>query len=87
MDERLDKISEQLARVLSILDAKEHKKQVDRDRIKSKREEDAVETAKKRGAIGSTASRAPLRATTGCPTRSGPTYASSSRARWTFCDG
>ena len=51
MDERLDKISEQLARVLSILDAKEQKKQVDRDRIKTKREEDAAETAKKRGAI------------------------------------
>ena len=51
MDERLDRISEQLARVLSILDAKEQKKQIDRDRIKSKREEDAAETAKKRGAI------------------------------------
>ena len=51
MDERLDEITAKLDRVLAILDAKEKKKLTDRERIKSKREQDAAETARKRGAI------------------------------------
>ena len=51
MDERLDEIAAKLDRVLSILDAKEQKKLTDRERIKSKRDEDAAESAKRRGAI------------------------------------
>ena len=51
MDERLDELSAKLDRVLAILDAKEQKKLSDRERIKSKRDEDATEAAKKRGAI------------------------------------
>ena len=51
MDERLDEISAKLDRLLAILDAKEHKKLQDRERIKSKRDDDAAEAAKRRGAI------------------------------------
>ena len=51
MDERLDDISAKLDRVLAILDAKEQKKLTDRERIKSKRDDDAAEVARRRGAI------------------------------------
>ena len=51
MDERLDEISAKLDRLLSILDAKEQKKQNDRERIKSRRDEDAAQAAQRRGAI------------------------------------
>ena len=51
MDERLDEISAKLDRLLAILDAKEHKKLQDRERIKSKRDDDAAEAAKRRGVI------------------------------------
>ena len=72
MDERLDEISAKLD-----LDAKEHKKLQDRERIKSKRDDDAAEAAKRSGAIvrltGTFARDDRL------PTRSGRTSAWSSR--------
>ena len=51
MEQRLDEICEKLDRVLSILDGKIAKKNADRDRIRSKREEDAAKAAKKTGTI------------------------------------
>ena len=51
MDAKLENIEAKLDRILSILDAKCAKQKCDRDRIKSKRDEDAAEEARKRGAI------------------------------------
>ena len=51
MDANLESIEAKLDRILSILDAKCAKQKCDRDRIKSKRDEDAAEEARKRGAI------------------------------------
>ena len=51
MDDKLQVIEAKLDRILAILDAKEHKKLQDKDRIKSKRDEEAVADAKRRGVI------------------------------------
>jgi hypothetical protein len=51
MDAKLESIEAKLDRILSILDAKCAKQKCDRDRIKSKRDEDAAQEARKRGAI------------------------------------
>ena len=51
MDDKLQVIEAKLDRILAILDAKEHKKLQDKDRIKAKRDEEAVVDAKRRGAI------------------------------------
>lgn len=51
MDDKLESIEAKLDRILSILDAKCAKQKCDRDRIKSKRDEEAAQEARKRGAI------------------------------------
>ena len=51
MDDKLKVIEAKLDRILAILDAKEHKKQLDKDRIKAKRDEEAAADAQRRGAI------------------------------------
>ena len=58
MDEKIDEIITKLDRnhkllnrLLSILDAKELKKQKDRERIKNKRDQEATRIARERGAI------------------------------------
>ena len=45
MDDKLQAIEAKLDRILAILDAKEHKKQLDKDRIKAKRDEEAAADA------------------------------------------
>lgn len=48
---KLDRNNKKLDRLLSILDARENKKQKDRERIKKKREQEATKIARERGAI------------------------------------
>ena len=51
MDDKLQVIEAKLDRILAILDAKEHKKLQDKDRVKAKRDEEAAADAKRRGVI------------------------------------
>ena len=87
MDERLDEISAKLDRLLSILDAKEQKKQNDRERIKSRRDEDAAQDAQRRGAIVVDRLTGTFARDDRLPYRKWAFIASSFRAHSTFCDG
>jgi hypothetical protein len=51
LEAKIDRNKETLDRILSILDARENKKQKDRERIKLKREQEATKLARERGAI------------------------------------
>jgi len=87
MDDKLQAIETKLDRILAILDAKELKKLQDKDRIKSKRDEEAVADAKRRGVIVVDRLMARLIPIAGCPTKSGRTSAWSLTMRSTSCAG